>query len=110
MSPTEPQSHRAAWPPLDLAGRSCRILREFLADAAEQNVLGHAGSLGRALLVLHSPLDETVAIGNAMGIFVNAKHPKSFVSLADADHLLRRRRDAVYAASIIAVWSERYLD
>ena len=61
------------------------------------------------MLILHSPTDTTVAIGNATGIFVNAKHPKSFVSLADADHLLTRRSDAVYAANMIAAWSERYL-
>ena len=65
--------------------------------------------LGRALLILHSPADATVDIGNATGIFVNARHPKSFVSLADADHLLTRRSDAVYAANMIAAWSERYL-
>ena len=94
---------------VQLAGRPFRIRREFLADAAEQNVLEHVGALNRALLLLHSPVDETVAIGNATGIFVNAKHPKSFVSLVDADHLLRRRRDATYAANLIAAWSERYL-
>ncbi len=94
---------------VQLAGRPFRIRREFLADAAEQNVREKVAALGRALLILHSPVDETVAIGNATGIFVNAKHPKSFVSLADADHLLRRRSDAVYAANIIAAWSERYL-
>jgi putative redox protein len=94
---------------VQIAGRPFRIRREFLADAAEQNVRDHVGKLGRALLILHSPVDETVAIGNATGLFVNAKHPKSFVSLADADHLLRRHSDAVYAANIIAAWSERYL-
>ncbi len=94
---------------VQLAGRQFRIRREFLADAAEQNVRDHVGKLGCALLILHSPVDETVAVGNATGIFVNAKHPKSFVSLADADHLLRRHSDAVYAANIIATWSERYL-
>ena len=94
---------------VQLAGRPFRIRREFLADAAEQNVREKVAALGRALLILHSPVDETVAIGSATGIFVNAKHPKSFVSLADADHLLRRRSDAVYAANVIAAWSERYL-
>jgi putative redox protein len=54
-------------------------------------------------------VDDTVGIANATGIFVNARHPKSFVSLPDADHLLRRRGDAAYAASMIAAWSERYL-
>ena len=94
---------------VQLAGRPFRIRREFLTDAAEPTVREHVSNLNRALLVLHSPADDTVAIGNATGIFVNAKHPKSFVSLADADHLLRRHRDAVYAANIIAVWAERYL-
>ena len=94
---------------VQLAGRPFRIRREFLADAAEQNLREKVGQLGRALLVLHSPVDETVAIGNATSLFVNARHPKSFVSLDDADHLLRRRSDAVYAANMIAAWSERYL-
>lgn len=95
---------------VQLAGRSFRIKRAFLADAAEQNLREKIAHLGRALLVLHSPADTTVAIGNATGIFVNARHPKSFISLVDADHLLTRRSDAVYAANLIAAWSERYLD
>jgi putative redox protein len=94
---------------VQLAGRPFRIRREFLADAAEQNLREKVAGLGRALLILHSPVDETVAIGNATGIFVNARHPKSFVSLDDADHLLRRHRDADYAADMIAAWSGRYL-
>lgn len=94
---------------VQLAGRPFRIRREFLADAAEQNLREKVAHLGRALLVLHSPVDETVAIGNATGIFVNARHPKSFISLDDADHLLRKRSDANYAANMIAAWSERYL-
>ena len=94
---------------VQLAGRSFRIRREFLADVAEQNLREKVAHLGRALLILHSPVDETVAIGNATGIFVNARHPKSFISLDDADHLLRRHRDATYAARMIAAWSERYL-
>ena len=94
---------------VQLAGRTFRIRREFLADAAEQNLREKVAALGRALLILHSPVDETVGIGNATGLFVNARHPKSFISLADADHLLRRRSDAVYAANVIAAWSERYL-
>ena len=94
---------------VQLAGRSFRIRREFLEDAAEQNLRARIQDLDRALLILHSPADATVAIGNATGIFVNARHPKSFVSLVDADHLLTRRSDAIYAANIIAAWSERYL-
>lgn len=94
---------------VQLAGRPFRIRQEFLVDAAEQNLKQKVRELRRALLVLHSPVDATVAIGNATAIFVNAKHPKSFVSLANADHLLSLRSDAVYAANMIAAWSERYL-
>jgi putative redox protein len=66
--------------------------------------------LRKALLVMHSPRDATVDIGNALQIFTAAKHPKSFVSLDDADHLLTRRSDAVYVANVIAAWSERYIE
>jgi putative redox protein len=94
---------------VQLAGRPFRIKRQFLTDVAEHNLRSKVAQLGRALLIMHSPADVTVAIGNATGIFVNARHPKSFVSLVDADHLLTRRSDAVYAANVIAAWSERYL-
>jgi putative redox protein len=67
-------------------------------------------ALRKALLVFHSPVDELVGIDNASRIFLAAKHPKSFVSLDDADHLLSRRADAVYVANVIAAWAERYLD
>ena len=66
--------------------------------------------LHKALLIMHSPTDDTVGIDNATHIFVAAKHPKSFVSLAGADHLLSDRRDAAYVADVIAAWAERYLD
>ena len=66
--------------------------------------------LHKALLVMHSPTDDTVGIDNATRIFVAAKHPKSFVSLAGADHLLTQKRDASYVADVIAAWAERYLD
>ena len=93
-----------------LAGRSFRIRKEFLDDVAEQELTACLAGLRKALLVLHSPTDNLVGIENASAIFTAAKHPKSFVSLADADHLLSKRRDAVYAAEVIAAWSERYLD
>ena len=67
-------------------------------------------NLRKALLVLHSPTDDLVGIENASAIFTAAKHPKSFVSLAGADHLLEQAADAVYVAEVIAAWSERYLD
>jgi putative redox protein len=66
--------------------------------------------LHKALLIMHAPADDTVGIDNATRIFVAAKHPKSFVSLAGADHLLTGKRDAAYVADVIAAWVTRYLD
>jgi putative redox protein len=93
-----------------LAGRPFRIRREFLDDVAEQRLDQRIGNLGKALLVMHSPTDAIVGIDNASHIFLAAKHPKSFVSLVDADHLLSRRRDDIYVADVIAAWTGRYLD
>ncbi len=93
-----------------LAGRPFRIRREFLDDVAEQKLTDAVVGLRKALLVLHSPTDATVGIDNASRIFLAARHPKSFVSLADADHLLSRRSDAIYVAHVIAAWAERYLE
>jgi putative redox protein len=93
-----------------LAGRPFRIRREFLDDVAMQKVEQCVRDLRKALLVMHSPTDDLVGIDNASAIFTAAKHPKSFVSLHGADHLLSKRADAVYVAEVIAAWSERYLD
>jgi len=93
-----------------LAGRPFTITREFLDDIAEHGLMAHVAGLHRALLVMHAPTDDTVGIDNATRIFVAAKHPKSFVSLAGADHLLSDKRDAAYAAEVIAAWASRYLD
>jgi putative redox protein len=93
-----------------LAGRSFRIRRDLIDDVGAQNLTGRIGDLHKALLVFHSPTDETVGIDNASRIFTAAKHPKSFISLAGADHLLRRPSDAAYVAHVIAAWAERYLD
>ncbi|MGX9392855.1 bifunctional alpha/beta hydrolase/OsmC family protein [Nitrobacteraceae bacterium UC4446_H13] len=95
---------------VQLAGRPFRIKREFLDDVAEQNLTAHIGKLRKALLILHSPTDNTVGIDNATHIFVAAKHPKSFISLTGADHLLNQKRDAEYVAHVVAAWVERYLD
>src|SRR6266700_366778 len=95
---------------VEIGGRRFRIRREFLDDVAEQRLLERVKDLRKALLVFHSPVDATVGIDNASRIFAAAKHPKSFVSLADADHLLSRRSDAVYVANVLAAWAERYLD
>ncbi len=93
-----------------LAGRPFTIKREFLDDVAEKKLDACLASLRKALLVFHSPTDDLVGIDNASHIFQAAKHPKSFVSLAGADHLLSQKSDAVYVANVIAAWAERYLD
>ena len=91
-----------------LAGRPFRIKRQFVEDVRGAKVRDAAAALRVPLLVLHSPIDETVGIENATGLFVSAKHPKSFVSLDQADHLLTRREDAEFAADMIAAWAARY--
>jgi putative redox protein len=95
---------------VQLAGRPFRIKREFLDDIAEHGLMAHVAKLHKALLVMHSPTDDTVGIDNATAIFVAAKHPKSFVSLSGADHLLSGRRDGAYVADVIAAWAERYVE
>lgn len=94
---------------VSLAGRPFKIRKQFVDDVRDAKVRDAAASLKRPLLVLHSPVDSVVGIENATGLFVAAKHPKSFVSLGEADHLLTNEKDAEYAADIIAVWSNRYL-
>ena len=93
-----------------LAGRPFHIKREFLDDIAEHDLKAHVTKLHKALLVMHSPTDDTVGIDSATHIFAAARHPKSFVSLAGADHLLTDKRDAAYVADVIAAWAERYVD
>lgn len=92
-----------------LGGRRIRIGRELVADLAQDRVLDTLGHLKAAFLVMHAPRDEVVGIDHATKLFLAAKHPKSFVSLDRADHLLTRREDADYAAEVIAAWSSRYL-
>jgi uncharacterized OsmC-like protein/alpha-beta hydrolase superfamily lysophospholipase len=93
-----------------LGGRQFRVRRALLDDIAEQNLTTRIGALHKALLVFHAPTDDTVGIDNASHIFLAAKHPKSFISLAGADHLISRTSDAAYVAGVIAAWAERYLD
>lgn len=92
-----------------LGGRPFTIRREFLEDVRETNLIDDIAKLNKALLVLHSPLDTTVDINNAAHIFQGAKHPKSFVTLDHADHLLTRSADAEYAAHVIAAWAGHYV-
>ena len=93
-----------------LAGRPFTIGKDFIDDVAGAALTPSIEKLGKALLVMHAPRDETVGIENATNIFMAARHPKSFVTLDDADHLVTRASDAEYAAEVIATWSARYLD
>lgn len=92
-----------------LAGRPFHIQKQFLDDIAGHKLAEDIAQLGSALMVFHAPGDELVGIENAGKIFAAAKHPKSFISLAGADHLLRRDEDARYVAQVLSAWSSRYL-
>lgn len=95
---------------VSLGGREFLIRKQFLDDISATRLTERLAQLRRALLVLHSPHDEVVGIENASQIFLAAKHPKSFVTLDDADHMLSREQDAEYAAEVISSWATRYLD
>lgn len=92
-----------------LGGRPFRIGKAFVDDISETALTPAIANLKAALLILHAPRDETVSIDNASTIFLAAKHPKSFVTLDDADHLITRASDAEYAADVIAAWVKRYV-
>lgn len=94
---------------VSLAGRSFTIRKQFLDDIEGQRLAESIAGLHRALIVFHGPRDEIVSIENASRIFLAAKHPKSFISLDDADHLLSRREDATYVADVLAAWASRYV-
>ena len=92
-----------------LAGRTFTLKKQFLDDLDFVNMAETLKNLDRALLVLHSPIDETVGIENAAQIFQAARHPKSFISLDTADHLLTNSEDSLYAGSVIAAWARKYV-
>lgn len=92
-----------------LAGRQFTIRAEFLEDLKTQNFLDRIAAMKKALIVFHSPVDAVVGIENASAIFQAARHPKTFVSLDDADHLLTRRDDAIYVADVLSAWAGRFI-
>ena len=94
---------------VNIGGRPFRIRRQFLEDISGSKLAGDVANLGKALLVMHSPRDSVVGVDNATRIFSAARHPRSFISLDPADHMLSRREDALYAGNILASWATRYL-
>ena len=104
-----PQIMRDGIAEVSLGGRPFRISNDFLQDVAKGKLTPVISTLNAALLVLHGPRDATVSIDNASEIFLAAKHPKSFITLDNADHLLSNAEDAEYAADVIATWAKRYI-
>jgi len=94
---------------VNLSGRTFTISRQFLDDIATQNLSERIRTMQKALLIFHAPADDIVHIDSARRIFEAARHPKSFVSLDSADHLLTRKRDSQYVADTIAAWASRYV-
>ena len=92
-----------------IAGRRFRVTREFLDDIGSQDQATRIADLRRPLIIFHSPVDQIVGIEHAARIFTTAKHPKSFISLDKADHLLSRRQDAAYVAQVLVAWARRYI-
>jgi putative redox protein len=92
-----------------LAGRPFRVRRDFVEDVREQKVRKNLRALRKPLLIMHSPVDDLVSIEQASNLFVNALHPKSFISLDKADHLLSRAEDSRYAGQVLSAWAARYL-
>jgi putative redox protein len=93
-----------------LAGRDFTIRKQFLDDLEKQEPEKTIGRIGAALMVMHSPRDRIVGIDNAADIYKAARHPKNFISLDPADHLLTRREDSIYAGDVIATWAGRYIE
>ena len=95
---------------VDLAGRTFKIKKQFLDDLEFVNMQETLRHLDRALLIFHSPIDDIVGIENAAQIFQAARHPKSFISLDKANHLLSNVSDSRYVGTVIAAWSLKYVN
>ncbi len=109
LAPAAAEAESSGTAQIDLGGRTFTIRKQFLGDLDAHDVDAQIATMGKALLVFHAPRDDTVDIAEAARIFTAARHPKSFVSLDDADHLLRRGADSAYVGAVLAAWAERYL-
>jgi alpha-beta hydrolase superfamily lysophospholipase len=95
--------------PFLIGGKALTLKRDFIEDVRAADLQERIRTLRRALIVMHSPTDNTVGIANASEIFLHARHPRSFVSLEGADHLLTEKNQAARAARIISAWADPYL-
>jgi putative redox protein len=95
---------------IKLGDKIFKIKKQFLDDLKNSDIKDDLSNFKSALLIMHSPLDNIVSINNASEIFLNAKHPKSFISLDDADHLLSEQNDSIYVGRLISEWAFRYID
>jgi putative redox protein len=109
LSSTEQEIEETGEAEVTLAGRSFRFKKQFLDDLRDGSIDACVKHLNKALMIFHSPVDEIVPIENAATLYRLAQHPKSFVSLDDADHLLSNTRDAKYVARVLAAWADRYV-
>ena len=94
---------------ITLAGRTFTIKRQFLKDIETVRLNGRIAALKKALLIFHAPADDVVSLENASAIFRVAKHPKSFIALSGANHLLTAHEDAAYVAEMLSAWASRYI-
>lgn len=106
---TLPQIKASGEAVVNLGGRDFTIKKQFLDDLETKSLAAVVQNLRKPILILHSPQDDTVGIKNAEEIYIAAHHPKSFVSLDGADHLLMKKQDSLYAGQLIAAWSKRYV-
>ncbi len=110
LSSSEQEIEESGEAEVTLAGRSFKFKKQFLDDLRDGSIEGCVRGLRRALMIFHSPVDDIVPIENAAILYKLARHPKSFVSLDDADHLLTKTRDAQYVARVLAAWTDRYVE
>lgn len=94
---------------VSIGGREFTIQKHFLDDIQDKNIKHKLSEFRNSILIMHSPQDTTVGIENAAEIYKAAHHPKSFISLNGADHLLSNKKDSEYVGEIIATWADRYL-
>lgn len=109
LSEKKEEIEKAGEAVVNLAGRQFRIKKQFLDDLEQTRMTDSIQNLKKALLILHSPIDNTVGIENAAKIFKTARHPKSFISLDTADHLLMNAEDSLYVGNTVASWAGRYI-